>query len=138
MPSLLQGRIVYCRKPVPDPQGRNPKPNRPFVVLTHNDDIKGQSRVQGAGITDELHLSPKDHYYPLSTGPGSVHKCTPGSAVLCTFLVSLDVADLDIGEGYLKAKQVFDVIEKVKVLKPGEFQSRAPGEQPKPNAGSSS
>ena len=128
MPSLIQGRIVYCTVGVCDPQGNNPKPNRPFVVITHDDDIKTHERIQAVGITDELGLSPADHYHELPSGSG----CSPGSAVLCTWIVRLNKADLDVKSGFLKPKHVYEIIEKVKRLRPGEFTSRAPGEKPPP------
>jgi hypothetical protein len=65
VPSLIQGRIVYCKVGVCDPQGNNPKPNRPFVVITHDDDIKAHERIQAVGITDELGLSLADHYHDV-------------------------------------------------------------------------
>ncbi len=129
VPSLVQGRIVFCRKPIADPQGGNPKANRPFVVITHPDDIQGAQTIQGVAITDQLSLSPKEHYYPLPTGEGAkLHGCSRGSAALCTWIVSLSISDLDVSNGCLKLKYVYSIVEKVRELKPGVFQSRAPGE----------
>jgi hypothetical protein len=120
VPSLIQGRIVYANLPVADPQGRNPKANRPFIVITKNDDIKGQRRVQCVAITDELHLSPTDHYYPLPDGPGRFkHGCSPESAALCTWLVDLDVDDIDVSDKCLVGKDLYKILEKITALKAG-------------------
>jgi hypothetical protein len=124
VPLLIQGRIVYSRKPIPDPQGRNPKPNRPFVVITGNSDIPGATRVEAVAITDELHLSPSEHYFRLPTAPGAnKHGCTPGSAALCSWVVSLEVSELDVRDGYLPGKYLFQIIERVKALKGGSEQA---------------
>jgi hypothetical protein len=116
--SLIQGRIVYARKPVLDPFGFNPKPNRPFVVITKNEDIKGQRSVQCVAITDQLEIEPEDHYYLLPDGPARFkHGCSSGSAALCTWIIDLDIAELDWGTGCLIGKDLYKIIEKAKALK---------------------
>lgn len=133
MAMLIQGRIAYAKKPTPDPQGNNPKKGRPFVIITHNDDIKDADIVQGVAITTELTLSPPDHYYRLPSGGRHKHGCIEGSSALCTWIENLDRQDLDWEKGkFLEPVAVRAIIIKVKELKPGKFLSRAPGEQSPP------
>jgi hypothetical protein len=128
---LIQGRIAYARISIADPQGKNPKTNRPFVIITHFDDIKGAETVQGVAITSELAGSPDAHYYKLPTGPGRrKHGCSDDSAALCTWIENLNPDDLDMG-GFLEPRFVHAIVIKVRELRPGAFVSRAPGE-PKP------
>src|SRR5438309_926521 len=92
-PSLIQGRIVFPHRPIPDPQGRNPKLGRPFVVITSTEDIPSRDLIQIVGITDELTESPAEHYVELRWGPRK--------------------DDLDIGLGYVVPSDVLLIVQKV-------------------------
>jgi hypothetical protein len=69
VPSIVRGRIIYPKIAIPDPQGKNPKTGRPFVVISRDEDIKNLDHVQAIGITGELKESPPDHYVELPWGP---------------------------------------------------------------------
>ena len=121
MPSLVQGRIVYSKVPIPDPQGRNPKPGRPFVIITRSGEIAASDTVQAVGITDELGESPKDHYILLPWGENARTGLKTKSAALCTWLVSISRDKLEVGRGHINAELVLAIVEKVKQLhKPAE------------------
>jgi hypothetical protein len=65
----MQGRVIYPKIPVPDPQGQNPKEGRPFVVVTINDAIKNGAPIYAVGITTTFDGSQSDLYVPLPYGP---------------------------------------------------------------------
>jgi hypothetical protein len=115
VPPLVQGRIVYSKVPIPDPQGRNPKPRRPFVVITRTEDIAA-SGIQAVGITDELSESPADHYVALPWGAHARTGLTKKCAALCTWLINTEPHKVEIGSGHVSAKYVLAIIEKVKFL----------------------
>ena len=117
MPPLVQGRIVYPKVPIPDPQGRNPKPNRPFVVITRTEGIATAGTVQAVGITDELGESPADHYVALPWGAHARTGLTKKCAALCTWLINVEPSKAEIGTGYISAKHVLAIVEKVKSLR---------------------
>jgi len=110
---LIQGRIVFPRTPIPDPQGRNPKPGRPFVVVTSTQDIPSADVIQIVGITDELTESPSEHYVPLQWGPHAKTRLRSRSAALCTWLVSVNKLDVDIGAGYVVPSDILQIVNKV-------------------------
>jgi hypothetical protein len=62
VPSLVRGRIVYPKTPIPDPQGQNPKEGGPFVVISRDEDIKKGGSIHAVGITGEVQSSPAEHY----------------------------------------------------------------------------
>ena len=123
MPSLIQGRIVYARIPINDPQGRNPKSNRPFVVITNHDKIKARKTIRCVAITDELANTPIDHYVMLPDGPGRFkHGCSSGSGALCTWIEYIDKDDIDVGNGALVGKELYQIVEKANLLEPATQQ----------------
>jgi hypothetical protein len=118
VPSLVQGRIVYPKVPVPDPQGQNPKPNRPFVVISTNDDIAAGERIEAIGITGELDPSTPDLYVPLKYGPHAKTGLTKRCAAHCRWLITILPSDVAIGKGHVSAEYVEQIIEKVNALHP--------------------
>jgi len=69
VPSLIQGRIVFPLTPVPDPQGRNAKPNRPFVVVSPDSVIRTSGPVELIGITSENYPDQANDQVELPAGP---------------------------------------------------------------------
>src|SRR5207244_11448350 len=85
-----------------DPQGRNPKVNRPFVVVTSDADLAaGCPRIQLIGITTALHESPADHYVVLPFGPHAKTRLKVPSGALCTWLIEVDRESVRISDGYV-------------------------------------
>ncbi len=116
-PSLIRGRIVFPTVPIPDPQGQNPKPGRPFVVLTANEDIKSSDRIQAIGITSQLRESPQEHYVVLPWGKGCRTGLTQESAALCTWLIDIAKQDMQIGRGYVDPNLLEEIATKLVALK---------------------
>jgi mRNA-degrading endonuclease toxin of MazEF toxin-antitoxin module len=117
VPSIVRGRIVYPTIAIPDPQGRNPKEGRPFVVISRDEEIKKGERIQAVGVTGELQLSPSDHYVLLPYGPNSKSGLHQKSAALCTWLIDIAQKDVDVSKGYLRADVVEEIVQKVIQLK---------------------
>ena len=55
MAAIIQGRIVYPVDPVPDPQGRNPKSGRPFVVISDLQSIRTGGVLRLVGISRDVY-----------------------------------------------------------------------------------
>jgi mRNA-degrading endonuclease toxin of MazEF toxin-antitoxin module len=68
VPALVRGSVVRPKFPVPDPQGRNPTLQRPFVVVSDNAFIETSDRILLVGITRKLRESPREHYVELPYG----------------------------------------------------------------------
>lgn len=115
VPSLIQGRIVFPIEPVPDPQRRNPKPNRPFVVVSSNETIKAGGPIDLIGITSENYPDQADNQVELTTGPQTRTKLKePWSAALCTWRISLRPDQFRISEGFVIPKTMFQILKKLK------------------------
>ena len=115
MPSLIQGRIVFPLTPVPDPQGRNAKPNRPFVVVSSNSVITGGGPLELIGITSENYPEQANDQVDLPTGPHTRTKLKePWSAALCTWKIMLRPDQFRISDGFAIPKVLFKILEKLK------------------------
>ena len=113
MPAIIRGRIVYSKIAIPDPQGRNPKPSRPFVVISHDEDIKNLDHVQAVGITGELRESPDEYYVEWAWGPAAKAGLKQKSAALCSWRIEIPKAQLDVGKGFVRADLVDEIYAKV-------------------------
>jgi hypothetical protein len=101
MPALVQGRVIYPKIAVPDPQGQNPKPGRPFVVVTTNDDLKKGGPIHAVGITTFFDISQTDLYVPLPFGPTARTGLKIDSAALCAWVIEIDRNNVEVGSGYI-------------------------------------
>jgi mRNA-degrading endonuclease toxin of MazEF toxin-antitoxin module len=113
VPSIVRGRIVFPKTAIPDPQGRNPKAGRPFVVISRDDEIQKGERIRAVGITGELNQSPADHYVHLPHGPTAKTHLRQESAALCTWLIAISQDQVEIGKGYVRADLVEEIVMKV-------------------------
>jgi mRNA-degrading endonuclease toxin of MazEF toxin-antitoxin module len=115
--ALVQGRVIYPRIPVPDPQGQNPKEGRPFVVVTINEDIKKGGPIYAVGITTTFDASQSDLLVPLPYGPTARTGLKRESAALCTWVVEIPPDHVDVGPGYIHPSLVAKISEKIEKLK---------------------
>jgi mRNA-degrading endonuclease toxin of MazEF toxin-antitoxin module len=134
VPSLVRGRVVYSKVPIPDPQGQNPKEGRPFVVVSRDDDIKQGQSIQAVGITSELQSSPLDHYVLLPYGPNAKTGLRQKSAALCTWLIDISPENVSVGKGYVRPDLVEQIVTRVLQLKSVVDSSNAQsGEESRPD-----
>ena len=114
MPTLIQSRIVYVRSAIPDPQGRNAKPNRPFLVLTPTEKIATSDDVLLIAISHQQGRTGK-HVVPLRwANPGvkcSTRFTSPGFAI-CNWAITHPKSDLDFDEGFVPPKEMRDITTK--------------------------
>lgn len=114
VPSLFQGRIVYVRSPILDPQGRNAKANRPFVVLTPADSIADSDDLLLIAISHEQGRAGQ-HVVPLPwANPGvrcSTTFTSPGFAI-CNWAIKHPKSDLDIDQGFVPPKTLLVIASK--------------------------
>jgi mRNA-degrading endonuclease toxin of MazEF toxin-antitoxin module len=113
---LFQGRIVYVRKPIPDPQGSNPKENRPFVVITPNHQIAGGAPVELVAVATDRGRSDPATDVELNHGAGSRNLPSPSVAV-CHWRIWEDDTQFDISQKHANATRLEAVLQKVEELK---------------------
>ncbi len=118
MPSLVPGRIVYSDVPIPDPQGKNPKEGRPFIVISNADEIKSRGLLCAVGITSSIDQSPADNLVTLPSGPTARSGLKKKSAALCTWLDLLEPDKVQFGKGFIRADLVDQIVTKVLELHP--------------------
>jgi hypothetical protein len=118
VPSLTQGRVIYPKIAVPDPQGQNPKEGRPFVVVTINEVIKKGGPIYAVGITSTFDESQTDLYVPLPYGPTARTGLKLKSAAVCTWVIDIPPDQVDVGQGYIHPRLVDEIADKVEQLKP--------------------
>jgi hypothetical protein len=117
VPSLVRGRVVYPTLPIPDPQGKNPKEGRPFVVISGDEDITKGESILAIGITSELQISPDDHFVQLPYGPTAKTGLKQKSAALCTWLIEISPEKVDVSKGYIHPDLIDQIVKKVIDLK---------------------
>ena len=101
MPSLIRGRVIFPKVAIPDPQGQNPKADRPLIVISRDDETKQGGAIQAIGITSDFQASPADHYVSLPFGPTAKTGLRKQSAALCTWLIDIAQDNVEIGKGYV-------------------------------------
>ena len=117
MPSLMQGRVIYPKIAVPDPQGQNPKEGRPFVVVTINEEIKKGGPVFAVGITSTFDESQTDLYVQLPYGPSAKSGLKIKSAAHCMWVIDISRDQFDLGQGFIRPRLVDEIADKVELLK---------------------
>lgn len=117
MPSLMQGRLIYPKIAIPDPQGQNPKEGRPFVVVTINEDLKKGGPVYAVGITSTFDESQTDLYVPLPYGPTARSGLKIKSAAYCLWVIDIPPDQVEVGQGFIHPRLVDEIADKVELLK---------------------
>lgn len=116
MPSLTQGRVIYPKIPIPDPQGQNPKAGRPFVVVSTNEDIKQAHNLHAVGITTTFDESETHLYVPLPHGPTARSGLKRESAAVCSWVIEISPDQVEIGSGYIHPSLIDQIAEKIEKL----------------------
>ena len=116
MPSLIQGRVIYPKVAIPDPQGHNPKEGRPFIVMTTNDDIKKGAPIYAVGISTTFDASNKDIIVVLPYGPTARSGLKRESAAVCNWIIQIAPDNIDVGPGYIHPRLVIEIAEKIEKL----------------------
>jgi mRNA-degrading endonuclease toxin of MazEF toxin-antitoxin module len=117
VPSLIQGRIVFARKALVDPQGKNSKCDRPFVIISPTDQILPGQFVVGVAISSDQ-IGPPDNRVDLPFGDNAKTGLRIKCAAICDWLVALKQDELDFGTGFLSATYLEEIIKKIKLLNP--------------------
>jgi PemK-like, MazF-like toxin of type II toxin-antitoxin system len=126
VPSIIRGRVIFPKVAVADPQGQNPKPDRPFIVISRDDEIKQGGSIQAIGITSDLQASPKEHYVSLPFGPNAKTGLRKQSAALCTWLIDVAQDKVEVGKGYVHPNIVNEIVVKVlelKIISQGDIEN---------------
>jgi hypothetical protein len=114
----MQGRVIYPKIAIPDPQGQNSKEGRPFVVVTTNEDIKKGIPIYAVGITSVFDEAQHEAYVPLPYGPNARSGLKRECVALCTWVIDISPDKVDIGPGYIHPSLVAEIAEKIEQLKP--------------------
>jgi hypothetical protein len=113
VPNLFPGRIVYSVDPVFDPQGENPKADRPLVVVSTNKELSSGCDLKVVAVTTELTLSPEDDYIHLPSGPRSKSRLAAGSAALRTWRGTISQLKVIVTDRSVWPKQVWEILQKI-------------------------
>jgi mRNA-degrading endonuclease toxin of MazEF toxin-antitoxin module len=112
---MQSGDVIWVR--MVDPNGVNEKV-RPVVVLTSSEEISAGSPVVGASITTTLPNPLTDDYVELPWHPqgrvrtGLRRRC----AVLCTWLVRIDPAQIEETRGRVPGDKLREINTKISEL----------------------
>ena len=112
MPALIQGRIVYVREAVPDPQGRNAKPNRPFVVISKNEVINRGGPVELIAISHSIETTAAELAVALDWGPNSKTRLPDRQVAVCNWKISRAASAFDVRDGYVKPDHLNEILMK--------------------------
>lgn len=116
MPSpLSQGRIVWAT--IPDSHGGNAKA-RPAVIVTATHDIMPGGDVQVAAVTTLTGQAPFSETVELPSLPTGHPdtKLKKPCEVVCSWLVSVPVADVRDSGGFVPADVLAEILVKVERL----------------------
>ena len=111
MTRIVQGRIVYALDPIPDRAGRNPKENRPFIVLSTNEELESGGDlfvvavshiVVGAAVEVEL-----------PSGHNCLTRFRTKSAAICDWTTTLDRSRVDVRTGFVPPVHFREILQKV-------------------------
>ena len=120
MSTLIRGRIVFPIDAVPDPLGVNPKPNRPFVVLSTPDEIKRGDDLKLVGITKDVTNAPDRHFVRLPWGPHALTGLKVESVALCVWTVLVPQDRVTIGKCLVRPKELLEIEKKLRDLTAAE------------------
>ncbi len=109
---LSQGRIVWAT--VPDPRGGNAK-KRPAVVVTAPADIDPAGEVQVAAVTTLTGQAPfaETVELPWSAAGHPQTKLKKPCEVVCSWVVSVPVADVQDSGGFVPTDTLAQILVKV-------------------------
>lgn len=117
MSSLCRGRIVWVE--LLDPQDRNRK-CRPAVIVTPDADIWDDGEVWLVAISTQLDASPAEVQVELPWDrrghprTGLRERC----AAVCTWMVKVNVADIQECAGIVPGRQLLDILSRIKPFDP--------------------
>lgn len=114
---LHQGRIVWAE--LLDPQGRNPKV-RPAVVVTATPEIRPDGDVVVVAVTTQLDSAPAEVCIelPWQRGGHPRTKLNQRNVAVCTWLVTLPVAEIESVGGVVPFTQLARILDIVRALEP--------------------
>ena len=111
MTDIVQGRIVYSLTPVSDPQGKNPKIGRPFVVISTPEQIANGEDLELIAITGTITGGADEVELPYSNNKKrpSMTGLTRKSVALCGWRTSLPQKDIRIG-GFVRPSELLAIL----------------------------
>jgi mRNA-degrading endonuclease toxin of MazEF toxin-antitoxin module len=112
VPRIIPGRIVYSREAVPDPQGKNPKQRRKFIVVATPHEIEANDSLHVVGITSTVKGLPEE--VKLAWGPNCSTGCTKRSVALCSWVVLLSKDQLEVTMHFVKPPQLVEIFKKAR------------------------
>jgi hypothetical protein len=124
VPHLIQGRVIYPTIPIPDPQGRNPKSGRPFVVMTETSEINVDDYIQAVGISGELDAAPASETVFLSAD--IKNRLQKDSVAVCTWRIEIHPSKFDFDYGFIRKDKLLEIIEKVAAANRAAFRVEEP------------
>ena len=124
--ALHFGLIVYALDAIPDPQRRNYKANRPFIVISENEYIAVSEDFEGIAIshstwTDESDAVPIP--FSFSTHQRCYTALSTPSVAICNWKVVLNQDRVTTNRGYVKPTEMEMILLKSRGVAPCFRQS---------------
>lgn len=112
---LHQGRIVWAE--LLDPQGRNPKV-RPAVIITTTPEIRPNGEVVVVAVTTQPDMAPAEVCVelPWQRGGHPRTKLNQRNVAVCTWLVTIPMAEIESVGGVVPLAQMSRIIEIVRAI----------------------
>ncbi len=111
MPPITQGRIVYPVDPIPDPQGRNPKSGRPFVVVSDPQSISTGGAVRLVGISRDVYGKAEEVELPW--GPSCLTHLRQKSAAICSWVVEVPQDKVAVSKGIVPPVPLKQILKRI-------------------------
>lgn len=111
---IFQGRIVFPLDPVPDPQGQNPKANRPFVVVSRPQDIATGGPLHLVGISSTS-LGGADEV-ELPWGPNCQTRLSKRSVAICSWQIHVAQDRVEVSRGLVPPTELREILRRLSEL----------------------
>jgi len=110
---ILQGKIVFLSEALPDPQGHNPKPNRPYLVITPTPAIKSDGYIEIVAISSSYGYPLADDLVELPFGKGCHTKLSLPSVAVCSWRACIAYAMICSTGGFASQKVLAPILRAI-------------------------
>ena len=113
MSTLCQGRIVHALDAICDPQGRNPKENRPFVVVSTPEEIDRDDDLHLVAISSRPPTSDDDVPLPWAAGGRCMTGLSMPSVAVCSWTERVPQDRVTVGRGFVRPSELEQILRNV-------------------------
>ena len=110
MAAIFQGKIVFLSEALPDPQGHNPKPNRPYLIVTPTTEIKSDGYVEVVAVSHSFDYPLTEDLVELPFGRGCHTKLSSPSVAVCSWRASIAFGIIRSTGGFVSPKVLASIL----------------------------